>query len=192
MAFSRYEDFLNYLKTGPMWDDPLGDSPKRWKHTLRGELGDNFEVFFPSMPNQDNSKYEEWKIWFERHFQFLRDGVILVGHSQGGYFLAKYLSENTLPVAVKAVFLIAAPVKPDEFGGEDGGDFNFDIEELSKLKEQAEKVFILHSRDDFVVPYAHAERYKKEIPSAKLVAFEDRGHFITETFPELIELIREI
>lgn len=191
-VFTRYEDFLRYLKTVPLRNNPLEDAPRRWKDTVRDELGGGFDVFLPSMPNKQNAKYEEWKIWFERHFEFLRDGVMLVGHSQGGCFLAKYLSENVLPVTTKALFLVAAPSGPDDIGEEDGGDFNVDVEKLSHLGERVGKLFILHSKDDRVVPYAHATRYQQAIPSATLMSFEDRGHFLTETFPELIESIRTV
>jgi hypothetical protein len=141
------------------------------------------------MPNSQNAKYEEWKIWFERYSEFLHDGIILIGHSLGGYFLAKYLTENTMPVSVRALFLIAAPFKPDDFGGEDGGDFVFDTSKLGKLTERAEKIFIYHSKDDPIVPYAHAQMYKHVLYGAKLVFFEDRGHFLEEEFQELLQNI---
>ena len=48
-----------------------------------------------------NARYEEWKIWFERMIPFLNDNVILVGHSLGGIFFVKYLSENLLPIKSK-------------------------------------------------------------------------------------------
>ena len=69
-AFSRYGAFIDYLKTLPV-DNPLEEHPKRWRHTLREFLGEEYEVFLPSMPNSKNAKYAEWKIWFERHFTFL-------------------------------------------------------------------------------------------------------------------------
>lgn len=61
------------------------------------------------MPNGNNAQYIEWKIWFERLLPFLNDGVILIGHSLGGIFLAKYLSENNFSIKVRAAILIAAP-----------------------------------------------------------------------------------
>jgi len=190
-GFSRYDDFLRYLKTTPI-DDPLADSPKRWKHTLREDLGIDYEVFLLSMPNKQNAKYREWQIWFERYFEFLRDGVVLIGHSQGGCFLAKYVSENTMPMCVRALFLIAAPAGPDDFGGEDGGDFQFTIEKLPEGIRGIEDVLIFHSKDDPVVSFEHAQKYQKVIPKALLISFKSRGHFNTEDFPELLEQIRNL
>ncbi len=189
-AFSNYEAFLASLRTKPVRDLPGQERTSIWTDTLRADLGDDFEVFMPSMPNKQNSKYLEWKLWFERYFPHLRDGVHLVGWSQGGYFLAKYLTEETPPWRIGTLILIAAPIGPDEFGGEDGGDFNFDVTKLSLLAEKAENIALFHSTDDPVVPFSHAERYKEALPLAHLVRFSDKGHFIVETLPELIEQLR--
>jgi hypothetical protein len=191
VAFSKYNAFLDHLMTESI-DDPLGlELRKRWKDTLKEELSrDGYEVYMPSMPNRQNAKYVEWKIWFERYFEFLRDGIVLVGHSQGGYFLAKYLLENTMPVSIRALYLLAAPFEPDDFGGEDDGDFSFNTGDLVHLSSQVPDIYIFHSKDDTVVPYSHALRYHSALPAAHAVSFEDRGHFNTEEFPELLESIR--
>ena len=186
-AYSNYEDFLTVLRTVPI-EDPLGEVVrKKWQPTLRELLVDTHEVYYPTMPNRANAKYLEWRIWFERYHAYLCDGVILIGHSQGGYFLAKYLSENTMPVTVKAVYLLAAPFGPDNFDGEDGGDFAFDPANLPRLAEQVGAIYILHSTDDPVVPYAHALKYKEALPTAELVTFNDKNHFLLEEFPEIVE-----
>lgn len=191
-AFSVYEDFLKYLKSAPI-DDPLQEEVRKsWKQGFKEELSDEFEVYYPSMPNKQNAKYLEWKIWFERYFEFLRDGVVLIGHSQGGYFLVKYLSENTLPFTIRALYLLAAPFEAGDFKGEDGGDFSFDPEKLSHISDQVSSVFIFHSTDDPIVPYDHARKYQKALPHAKLVTFKDRGHFLVEALPELIESVKHV
>lgn len=191
-AYTRYEAFLDYLHTTEI-DDPLEEKVvKKWQPTIREHLRETHEVYYPSMPNSKNAKYIEWKIWFERYHAFLRDDVILVGHSLGGYFLAKYLSEERMPVRVRALFLLAAPFENDDFGGEDGGDFVFDPAQLSQLTAQVESVHILHSKDDFVVPYAHAEKYKAALPEAQFITYADKNHFLLEEFPECIELLKKV
>ncbi len=190
-AYSSYDAFLAHLRTAePRYPD--GQRPVRWSDGLRAELGEAYEVFAPQMPNKENAKYEEWKIWFERHFQFLHDDVVLVGWSQGGYFFAKYLTENETPFTIKALLLVGAPFEPDEFGGEDGGDFSFDTTKLPQLAERTAIIHLLHSEDDFVVPYAHAEKYKAALPLAMLHTFTDRNHFLQPEFPELVELLRSL
>lgn len=191
-AYSNNEDFLTDLRTKEI-EDPLGDKivEKRWQPSLREILHDTHEVYYPSMPSSKNAKYQEWKIWFERYHAFLHDGVILIGHSLGGYFLAKYLSEEKMPVRIHSLYLLAAPFENDDFGGEDGGDFAFDPEKLHQLAAQVGAVFIFHSKDDPIVPYAHALKYAEALPNAKLVSFEDKNHFILEEFPEIVDSIRK-
>jgi predicted alpha/beta hydrolase family esterase len=50
----------------------------------------------------------------------------------------------------------------------------------------------MHSKDDPVVPFEHAGMFKKALPDAEVMAFEDREHFNQETFPEIIELIKKL
>jgi uncharacterized protein len=190
MSFSNYEDFLEHLRTEELYNLPGIEQSKRWTSTLPTDLGDEYEVFMPSMPNKQNAKYIEWKIWFERHFEYIRDGVFLLGWSQGGYFLVKYLIENTLPFTVKELYLVAAPFEPADFGGEDGGDFSFDTKRVGELAEKVDKIYIFHSTDDFVVPYTHALKYKEALPKAELMAFEGKNHFLVPEFPELVSKIK--
>jgi hypothetical protein len=190
-AFSKYENFIEHLKTTYI-DDPFQKEPrKRWQSRLFKDLGEEYEVIAPGMPNKQNAKYEEWKLWFERYLPFMRDGVTLIGHSQGGYFLAKYLVENVPPVRIGAMYLLAAPFKPDDFGGEDGGDFAFDTEKLGNMAQCVDHIYIFHSKDDDVVPFRHAELYAEALPDAKCVIFDNKGHFLAEIFSELIEHIKK-
>lgn len=187
-SFSKYDDFLHYLKTAPL--DPFKEPSKRWTHTLREDLGEAFEVFMPQMPNKQNAKYEEWKIWFERHFEHLHDEIVLMGCSLGAMFLAKYCIENTLPFNVSALILMAAAVEGDDLEEEDCGDFIFPLERARVLAQKAKKVVIMHSRDDFLVPFTHGERLHKAIPGSEFVVFLDKNHFLVEEFPELVEKLQ--
>jgi predicted alpha/beta hydrolase family esterase len=188
--FKNYEDFLESLKTFPVDISELQVKP-RFRNTLAERLGTGFEVLVPNMPNKENAKYAEWKIWFERMFPFIREGVILIGHSLGGVFLARYLSENTLPHKIGAVILLAAPYEDKDFTPTPSLEFQV-LGPLTEFSKQASQIFILHSEDDPVVPFAHAEKYLAELPEAKLQSFTDKGHFSLPEFPELIELIKSL
>lgn len=191
-AFSSYENFLENLRTKTVRGLPGEEQLKKWSGNLAEDLGDEYAVFRPQMPNKQNAKYEEWKIWFERHFEHLRDDVILLGWSQGGYFLLKYLCENTFPFKIKGLFLVAAPCEPEAFGLEDGGDFNFDIEQLPNVTKKVKNIFIFHSKDDPVVPFSHGEKLAQALPEAEFITFTDKNHFLIEEFPELISKIKAL
>lgn len=150
---------------------------------MQKALGQSYEIFTPRMPNSENSKYTEWKIWFEKMLQFLDKGAIFVGHSLGGIFLAKYFAEEGNYVGAKAVFLLASP-----FGAP-----NFVMpKDLSKLRALGSKLRIYHSEDDDVVSFIHFKKYAKSLPHATKVIFKDKRHFIQPTFPELARDIRAI
>ncbi|MFT7645150.1 MAG: putative alpha/beta hydrolase family esterase [Candidatus Paceibacteria bacterium] len=193
-AFSDYDKFLQYLNAIPIRNLPGAVQLKNWSSTLTEDLGEEYEVFTPQMPNKLNSKYEEWKVWFERHFEFLHDDVILIGWSLGGYFLAKYLVENDTPFTIKALFLMAPLFEniENDPGGEDGGDFSFDIRQVEELAKKAGKIYLFCSKDDHVVPYEHSLKFKEALPEAELVVFEDKNHFLVEELPELVDLIKAL
>ena len=188
-TFKNYEEYFVYLNEKEINLDRLKPR-KDWKDSLVSELGENFEVLIPRMPNGSNAQYKEWKIWFERVILLLSDGLILIGHSLGGIFLAKYLSENEVPQKIKGTILISAPFDT-EGSDESLGDFNLPPS-LLKFAEQGGKIYIIQSEDDPVVPFAQHDKYGLALPNAKTVIFKDRGHFLQETFPEIVELIKSM
>jgi predicted alpha/beta hydrolase family esterase len=142
------------------------------------------------MPNKNNAVYEEWKIWFSRLKEFLLDDVVLVGHSLGGIFLAKYLSENIFAKKIKAVFLVAAP-----FDHVCPGEFLVSFQLPSSLKEfsaQAPTIYLLFSKNDPIVPYKEAEKYHNALPGSHVIPFEAHEHFNQASFPELVKLIKQV
>lgn len=160
-----------------------------WKDTITADLGNKYEVFLPKMPDSTNARYNEWKIWFEKIIPLLKDNLILVGHSLGGIFLAKYLSENIIKNKVKTVILVAAPFEDLEL--EKLSDFNLP-KSLSKLKEQIEDITLFQSEDDPVVPAEHVGLYKAQLPAATIILLKNNGHFKQDHFPELVELIKSL
>lgn len=187
-SFDSYEGYLDFLKKYEINFEKI--KTKGWKDTLGERLGTNFEVIFPRMPNAMNAKYREYKIFFEKLIPFLENEVILIGHSLGGIFLAKYLSENNFPKRILATFLIAAP-----FDAESAeytlGDFALP-ESLNKFQTQSERIFLYHSKDDDVVPFSDLGKYQKALPMAEVIIFENRKHFNQSEFPEIIEAIKKL
>ena len=186
-TFDNQTDYTNHLKNIEIDKSRLYSSID-WKQTLSDRLGIGYEVLNPRMPNSNYAKYSEWKLYFEAITKVLDDSFVLIGHSLGGIFLAKYLSENILSKKVEALFLLAAPF---EENGESLGDFNLGIN-FDKLNKQAKKIYILHSEDDPVVPIADSDKYISVLPSAELVIFHDKGHFNTEDFSGLVYLIKDL
>jgi predicted alpha/beta hydrolase family esterase len=186
-AFEKYEDYLQSLREKTITLERLRQ--KDWKSNLQKDLGENYDVLAPRLPNAQNARYGEWKIIFDKIMPLLSDNVILIGHSLGGLFLAKYLSENQLSKKIKATILIAAPFSTREH--EPIGDFMIE-RSLARLEMTGGKLLLYHSQDDVVVPFANVEKYHASLPEAELRVFEDRGHFNQESFPELVEEIKSL
>lgn len=185
-SFDSYEKYLEHLKNFEFSIDWFL-SRKKWSISLAEDLGGDFQVFAPNMPNKQNARYAEWKIWFEKMLPFIEDEVVLVGHSQGGIFLAKYLSENIYPKKIAALMLVAAPHTDTP----ETGDFNL-MESLENISRQCKAIHLFYSKDDPIVLFSEMERYQEDLPGAQAHIFSDRGHFLQETFPEIIAEIKRI
>lgn len=186
-SFDTQADYLDFIKTRAVDIERLRGADD-WRGALAGELGEEFEVLLPKMPNPTNARYTEWRIWLERCEPFIQDDAVFIGHSLGGIFLAKYLAENRWPKKVRATLLVAAP-----FDGcstpESLADFALP-ESLAKLAAHGGEVYLVHSKDDPVVPYGEAVKYQQALPQARRLTFSDKGHFNQASFPELAALIR--
>lgn len=140
-VFSSHEEFLSYLRNYTI-ESLEHFKRKDWKSSLEKELEGRYEIILPKMPCKDNAKYLEWKIWFEKILPFLQDDVVLIGHSLGGKFLAKYLSEEKFPVRVGSTILIAAPF---EQSTRKYADFVLN-DPLTLLEQQVGKIFSITAK----------------------------------------------
>ncbi len=188
-VFDSYDRYLGALRS---WDfNPKKDVNKRWSRQLGKSLGESFEFILPTMPNTYNAKYIEWEIWFKKVLEFVHDDAIFIGHSLGGTFLIKYLSENRFDKNIKALFLISAAIT----GGQKEyqlDSFSISVDSITKLQELTEQIFIVHSKDDTVVPLSDFEILRQHLPKAEQIIFQDRDHFAGESFPELVAKIKDI
>ena len=187
-TFSSYEKYIDHLRTKQVRLDRLAPFLS-WKDHLQHELGDDYQVLLPSMPNATNANYDEWKIYFDRICEVLTGDIILIGHSLGGIFLAKYLSENRITSHVAATILIAAP-----FDDETGEDLTkFKLTSVSDLfTQQAGDVIFFHGEDDPVVPLDEMKKYQYALPTATFHIVTAPDHFVRESFDELIDAIRKL
>ena len=185
--YSAEADFVESLKTRPVVIDRL--RPYRdWKSRLQETLGEAYDVLTPRLPNNDNAKYEHWKLWFTRCAEVFDDEVLLIGHSLGGMFLVTYLAQHTVPYTIRALILVAAPYHIDNITRVPEG---WRVpEDITRVAKQAKHIHLFQSSDDQVVPSEHAYVYREHLPQATLHMFEDRGHFNQATFPELVSVLQ--
>lgn len=188
-SFPTYDEYLSFLKNLKVESIDSFRAKKDWKTTLQEALGGGYDVLLPRMPNKNNAKYLEWKFWFEKIIPFMKDGVILIGHSLGASFLAKYLAEERFPKKIRAMLLVSGPYNMSDY--RPVAEFVLP-DSLVRCERQCDKIFLYHSKDDPVVPFPELVKYQKALPSATARIFEDRQHFNQETFPELVADIKSI
>lgn len=188
MTFKNQKDYLNYLKN----KDVSLEKKIRWSEDyIDKELGKKFQIIRPRFPLQDNAKYADWKIWFERYIPLLRNNAILIGGSLGGIFLAKYLSENKFPKKLLSVYMIAPPFDDTVLGEDLVGGFKLKSD-LSLIEKNCKDVTLMFSADDDCVPVAHVEKYRNKIKGAKIIIYKSKnGHFKISKFPEMVKMIKE-
>lgn len=187
-TFPTHQAYLRMLRTRQVDIFKLGG----WNGPyLDRMLGKKFHIIRPRMPLQDNAKYAEWKIHFERYIPQLRNNVILIGQSLGGTFLAKYLSESKFPKKILSTYLVCPPYDDTLPHERLVGGFRLKSD-LSLLQANSKNLYLLFSKNDNVVPISQAQKYAAKLPHATMIIYKHiPGHFRITKFPEIVRMIRK-
>ena len=188
-SYPSREAFIEELKKRDY--NPF-ENKKKWKNNLWKELWEDWQVAILDMPNKNIAMYKEWKIQFEKTFEYLNGDQIIIAHSLWTIFILKYLTENKFPKRIKQLHLVSALIDDKDLPPEESylGNFAFDTTEIPVIQNICEKIFLYHSKDDNCVPIAQWERLHKLLPTARFEIFEDRWHMNIPEFPELIQNIK--
>lgn len=140
----------------------------------------------PEVPSAFEPQYALWVKEVER-FEITPD-TILVGHSCGGGFWLRYLSEHP-ELGVGKVVLVAPSLG---LHWEDRSFFDFKID--PKIAKRTKGLTIFYSDKDKQSTLEAIDIFKDQLEGAKFVQFDDYGHFTKEemtssAFPELLEEI---
>lgn len=141
----------------------------------------------PEMPDPCTPDYEKWKKVFD---QFkIDENTILIGHSCGGGFIVKWLSENN--IKVDKVYLVAPWINTKREFDVPMFD-NLQIDESLTTKTKSLNIFC--STNDFDYINNSVDILKSKIKNITIREFKDYGHFTfddmkTVEFPELLEEI---
>lgn len=183
-SFSSYDEYLTNLRQSEITYERI-TYDRDWRDGLAEALPDA-DILTPTMPNAANAQFDEWSIKFEKIIPLLGDDVTLIGYSLGAMFLAKYLHSTPLDQPVKQLILLGAGYDEDV---EDYGQFK--VTSATGIERSADEIHIMHSKDDFVVPYEALDKYARDVPTATIHRFIDKNHFLDEDFPELLELLKQ-
>jgi len=159
-------------------------SNDHWIAWLQRQLLLNkIEAQAPEMPGFFQPNYESWKKMLDR---FEPDSeTMLIGHSCGGGFLVRWLSESKAKVG--KVVLVAPWLDPDHVIDPDF--FNFEID--SNIAQKTNGLVVMYSTDDDESILKTVEILKQTLHGAQFQEFKNKGHFVlgslgTHEFPELL------
>jgi len=156
--------------------------------SLQAALGPAYQVHYPRMRNEESPEYADWNAQVTSELAALSGEVTLVGHSFGCSVLVKYLCEQPVEKAIACLILLAAPY----WGADDSWKW-----EAGQLPEDAAaklagipRIFLYHSRDDAIIPFAHLALYAARFPMATIRAVDRGGHQFANHLSDVAEDIR--
>jgi hypothetical protein len=161
------------------WDDKLVDG-------LRRELGPDYTVRYPRMPDEDDPSYATWSATIRRAMTDLDDGAVVAGHSVGGTILINALGERPAPRELGAIVLIAAPFVGA--GGWPADEFD-PPHDLGARLPHGVPVHVFHGLQDKTAPPSHADLYGRAIPQATVHRLPGRDHQLDNDMSEVAKAI---
>jgi predicted alpha/beta hydrolase family esterase len=140
----------------------------------------------PEMPIPYDPNYELWKEEFEKYKP--DENTIIVGHSCGGGFIVRWLSENPNNKVKKAV--LVAPWL--DLVGIFPAMFKFQINSDISLQSK-NGIDVLYSTDDYKDVISSVDYLKQNTNNFNYHEFEGYRHFThsrmkTRKFPELLQI----
>lgn len=165
------------------------NSNSNWFPWLQKNLLVNeIHAITPEIPHDFEPDYGVWCREFERYD--ITPETILVGHSCGGGFLLRWLSEHP-DVKVNKLVLVAPWLDPERKDTTDFFDFSLD----SNLKERVNDIILFQSDNENVSGVKQSIKIiLTHIPGIRNILMKGKGHFCfeemkTEKFPELLKEI---
>jgi pimeloyl-ACP methyl ester carboxylesterase len=161
------------------WDDKLVKS-------LRRELGREYEVRYPCMPDESDPSYARWSAAIRREIADLDEGAVVAGHSVGATILVNALAEQP-PIGLGAIVLIAAPFVGE--GGWPSDEFE-PANDLGARLPPGVRVHVFHGLQDETAPPSHANLYALAIPQAQVCQLPGRDHQLNNDLREVADAVR--
>ena len=159
-----------------------GDSTTNWFPWLKAiEEKKGNEVFVPDFPNTEFPTYDAWRDhWEEFYASKVDKESVLVGHSLGGSFLLRWLSEKEVSVA----YLILVAPAPDDCGIDEVKTFFTDSWKREVLKQNIGKIEILGTDNDPYILLNKFETLAKELEATFKIC-PGKGHLNDVELPEI-------
>ncbi|GLV55441.1 alpha/beta hydrolase [Dictyobacter sp. S3.2.2.5] len=154
---------------------------------LQKQLGSDYEVLAPDMPDPEHPTYQTWGGQIEQELGKLDTDALLVGHSLGGSMLLKYLAQGTYQRPIAGLFLVAVP-----YWEKQGWQLEYAVpDDFASRLPPIRHIFLYHSRSDENVPFSSLRRYQEKLPQATIRVLDGKEHSFTEGLPLLAQDIKQ-
>jgi len=170
--------------------DYIPENQHHWLPWLKKSLERiGIQTFTPQMPESWQPIYADWKKEFEK--LEINEDSILIGHSAGGAFLARWLSETGK--RVNKLILVAAGKKLVDSNQRLVDLYDFKLNKNIKNQVNSLVIFVADNEEEY--KRQNAFEYQKEL-AGELIELKGMGHFTLgdmgkKELPELIEKILE-
>lgn len=171
------------------WNEKTYNPAKGWKYWLQFQTEAMHDVIMqiPQFPHAHAGlmKYDEWKQIMDR--QDINPDTTLIGHSAGGGFVLKYLSQHP-DLHVRQVILVAPWVDAEDFSP---SGFYRDMNLSNDLIAQTKfGIDIMISDNDAPYILSSFDKITKNIPNIRVHKFSNYGHFVVPELPEILPIIK--
>jgi len=167
-----------------------GEGSSPFADRLREELGGEYEIRFPVMPDTaTDPHYEPWRDRLGEELDALEGKVILFGHSLGGSVALKYCAERGFDEKVAGLVSAATP-----YWGTNDWEEEWALPEGWPAEGlRSPPTILFHSRDDEEIPFSHLELYAKRLPDAEVHPVDGNGHLYDRgDLSEIIAAVRSL
>lgn len=171
------------------WDEKIYYPTKKWKDWLQFMVEAEHDVIMqiPKFPHAHVAlmKYNEWEKIMNT--QEINSDTVLIGHSAGGGFVLKYMALHP-ELKVKQIILVAPWIDAENFQPNkfyQGFDLNSNI-----LKQSSLGCDLMISDDDAPYILSSYNKIIKNIPDIRTHKYSDHGHFVSDTLPEIMPIIK--
>lgn len=157
---------------------------------LRDELHKRgHEVIAPDLPDTEHPDPEVWLKALLEEVGPIDDETIIIGHSLGGGMALRFLEAAEARSTPKACVLISTPwmIQHEDFRGFFLSELDFDV-----IMWKASHFVVLHSKDDKVIPFDHAQKYEKVLHAELVEGEPGDGHYDGAQYPMILKIVEEL
>ena len=166
------------------------DSESNFFPWLKQKLNsDNIECNVLDLPNTNYPKLNEWIEYINKNVSELNENIYFVGHSLGCISVLKFLSQFNKNSKIGGLILVSGfdeklPLFPTL------NSFVSDKIDYSKIINMTQKITVIASQDDDLVPIEYSWELSKNLKS-KFLKLNGYGHFLVPDLPIVYEILKK-